>query len=109
MVQASISLATSIVGTLLSVRGAHAVLAHESSKRQIPAGQVITLDLPLGLPGKTRAPLGWALSKGVRDAMLDEADRVVDAVMGDLRTALTVKENQQCRRPEQKSALDTSI
>jgi len=80
---------SAVLGTLLAVRGAHAVLSRETAGRQLPDLDTIPLQVTKD-SGAALAPLGWALSKAVRDAMDADADGVARNRADKLGRALQV-------------------
>jgi hypothetical protein len=84
---------SAVLGTLLAVRGAHAVLARDTAARRIPACHIVELNVR----PNSNAPLGWSLSRGVRKQLDDDAKDRAQKTAPYVDRLLALRGEEECR------------
>jgi hypothetical protein len=86
----------SILSALLNARGSHAVTARAVALRELGDDDVIDLVVPAGTPAAV-APLGWALSAQVRQALSSAAGKVAECAGEQIKDRAANRAKRSCK------------
>jgi hypothetical protein len=86
----------SILSALLNARGSHAVTARAVALRELGDDDVIDLVVPAGTPAAV-APLGWALSAQVRQALSSAAGKVAECAGEQIKDRAANRAKKSCK------------